>query len=277
VSKSPISGSPISGARAEYIRIARALVGVSPAQLAKQIGAPPPPRVSEVARPAQTLDGLSGALQAVIGWYHTSLGSATAPLEESAVDTMGLDTLVHEFLALRSDWENREATRIANRLMTKAEEPPRGIDIAQIGWVPAQPHDSAGDNKGRTALLVDDVCDVAITVGAFLETLGFDVITASSGDRALEILSTPASVDLLVTDHAMPGMTGKDLVVQACQQRPSLHALIITGYPETAELAQLPAHAMLLAKPFRRAELRDCVRQLFTVHQPATVAQKVSG
>jgi CheY-like chemotaxis protein len=264
-----------SGARAEYIRIARALLGVSPAQLASQIGAPPPPRVSEVARPTQTLDRLSGALQAVIGWYHASIDSAAPQTENRTVGTMGLDTLVHEYLALRSDWENREASRIAS-FMSSAEKPLWEQGVTQSDWVPTQPADKAGGIARRTALLVDDASDVVITVGAFLEAFGFDVIRESSGDRALEILAAGASIDLLVTDYAMPGITGKDLVVQACQQRPTLRALIITGYPESTELAQLPAQVMLLAKPFRRAALRECVSQLFVVQQPAA-SQKTAG
>jgi CheY-like chemotaxis protein len=86
---------------------------------------------------------------------------------------------------------------------------------------------------------------------------------ASNADMALAILGSGRQIDLLVTDHAMPGMTGCELVVQACQHHPALRALIITGYPDSEGLANLPPGVALLGKPFRRAELIEHVRRLF--------------
>ncbi len=262
---SNISGLPMAGhgARAEYIRIARALLGVTPAQLASQIGVPPPPPVADVVRPTQTLDRLFGALQAVIGWYHTSLGSTQQqPLPEE-LNALALDTLVHQYLALRSNWENREAIGIAARMTQQA------VLNKPASRAPLQPTIPKDGAARRIALLVDDASDVVVTVGAFLEAFGFEVLRTSKGDQALQILATGAAVDLLVTDHAMPGMTGKDLAVQACAQRPTLRVLIITGYPDADDLASLPARMTMLAKPFRRSELREAISELFTVHKTA--------
>jgi CheY-like chemotaxis protein len=79
------------------------------------------------------------------------------------------------------------------------------------------------------------------------------VIEANSGLRALEILRSGSSVDLIVTDYAMPGMTGVELANAARQFRPDLPVLLATGY------AELPSGATTdlprLAKPFRQDQL----------------------
>ena len=58
---------------------------------------------------------------------------------------------------------------------------------------------------------VDDDPLVSFNTSAMLEDLGHKVFTAASGARALEILRHEASIDLLITDQAMPGMTGSEL------------------------------------------------------------------
>jgi CheY-like chemotaxis protein len=243
--------------RREYVRIARALLGVTPAQLAAHIGVTArPPLTADTAHPAQTLDRLGSALQAVIGWYHDALGNQPA----EPVAATNLNDLVQTYITLRSSWENREASAIAAR-MTQLSAP----GFAALA-APATTTEQAAlfaETPRPRALLVDDASDVVITVGAFLEAFGFDVRRAANGDTALAILADGTRVDLLVSDHAMPGMTGKDLVTQACQQRPELRALIITGYPDAQDLAQLPTGVMLLAKPFRRLELAECIHRLF--------------
>ena len=54
----------------------------------------------------------------------------------------------------------------------------------------------------------------------------------------------------------------QDLITQAMQIRPSLKALIITGYPNAAGLANLPTGTMVLSKPFRRNALVAAVKSL---------------
>jgi CheY-like chemotaxis protein len=219
-------------------------------------------------------------LHAVIGWYHNSLeddGAAnsndrsTKAAGNHVVSSIGgrpmnglpLDTLVHEYLELRSSWENREAVKIASRVDEKSTKQDDSQPQVVHKIPPLQPEVKAGGMGRRTAVLVDDASDVVVTVAAFLEAFGFDVIRSSSADHALEILASGTTIELLVTDHAMPGMTGKDLATQACQHHPALRALIITGYPDAEELATLPERVMMLAKPFRRVELREQIRLLF--------------
>ena len=114
----------------------------------------------------------------------------------------------------------------------------------------------------HNVIVVDDVADVLVSMGAFLKNAGFGVRKAANGDEALRAIASDASIDVLVTDFAMPGLNGADLIAQAVQIRPSLKALVITGYPNVDGLSDLPAGITVLAKPFRRDALVAAVESL---------------
>ena len=99
-------------------------------------------------------------------------------------------------------------------------------------------------------LLVDDEDGVRAATAEMLASLGLEVETVASGAEALARLD--ARIDLLVTDHLMPGMSGADLARAARRRQPGLRILIISGY---ADLDQVPPDLPRLAKPFRLAEL----------------------
>ena len=102
-------------------------------------------------------------------------------------------------------------------------------------------------------LLVDDDALIAMSTAMMLEDLGHHVIAANSGARALEVLNTTAEVDVLLTDHAMPEMTGAELAKRARELRPGLAILLATGYAELPEDAggDLPR----LLKPYGQQQL----------------------
>nr|WP_147019989.1 ATP-binding protein [Methylorubrum extorquens] len=106
-------------------------------------------------------------------------------------------------------------------------------------------------------LLVDDDGQVQSTAAAMLEEMGHTVVVASSGSEALRLLAGEGTVDLLLADHAMPGMTGSELATRAAAARPTLRVLLMTGY---ADAAALPDAALVLRKPFAFAELAQAVR-----------------
>jgi CheY-like chemotaxis protein len=242
--------------QSEYVRIARALLGVTPAELAAHIGLPGPIPAAETFRPTHTLYHLSTALAAIIGCYDDAFGHRRTDTDTLSAGQSPLEELIERYLELRSTSERRAAAAMAAR----SAEPHAAVPAGAIA-PPPQAASSPAVPAVR-ALLVDDVADVVIIVAAFLQTFGFDVTRASNADDALRILTTGSRIDLLVTDHAMPGMTGMDLVTQAMGLQPHLRALIITGYPDAAELAALPEHTMLLPKPFRRNELAERVHAL---------------
>jgi CheY-like chemotaxis protein len=102
-------------------------------------------------------------------------------------------------------------------------------------------------------LVVDDDPLVTASTVALLEDLGHVVIEALSGPRALDLLRIGAKVDVVITDHAMPGMTGTELARQIRQSWPGLPVVLATGYAElpNGEDPGLPR----LSKPYVQAEL----------------------
>jgi signal transduction histidine kinase/CheY-like chemotaxis protein len=109
-------------------------------------------------------------------------------------------------------------------------------------------------------LFVDDDPLIAMSTVEMLEDLGHRVIGANSGQRALDILKSDQPLDLMVTDHMMPGMTGLELAAASREVRPSLPVLLATGYAELPEGTQLDLPR--LAKPYHQDQLRDQLDQL---------------
>jgi CheY-like chemotaxis protein len=115
-------------------------------------------------------------------------------------------------------------------------------------------------NRSAVILFVDDDPLIAMSTTEMLEDLGHRVIGANSGLHALDILKSEQPIDLMMTDHVMPGMTGIELAVASRQVRPSLPILLATGYAELPEGAQLDLPR--LAKPYHQDQLRDRLDQL---------------
>ena len=78
---------------------------------------------------------------------------------------------------------------------------------------------------------------------------------AANGVDALRTLRRDPAFDALITDYAMAGMNGADLVLAARKLVPDLPALVITGYAGTDGMDGLPTGVDILRKPFQRQEL----------------------
>jgi PAS domain S-box-containing protein len=115
-------------------------------------------------------------------------------------------------------------------------------------------------SRSAVILFVDDDPLIAMSTTEMLEDLGHHVIGASSGLHALDIIKSGQPIDLMVTDHVMPGMTGVELAAASRALRPSLPILLATGYAELPEGAQLALPR--LAKPYHQEQLRDRLDQL---------------
>jgi PAS domain S-box-containing protein len=133
---------------------------------------------------------------------------------------------------------------------------------AAIGWEeaaanqPATAPDGAAPHRiPLSVLAVDDDALVLAGTAAMLEELGHRVVLAYSGQKALEILRAHESVDLVVTDLAMPGMTGLQLAAAIRADRPSLPVLVATGYSETDGDCDLPR----VSKPFLPDDLARAI------------------
>ncbi|WP_144938789.1 PAS domain S-box protein [Pseudomonas alabamensis] len=109
-------------------------------------------------------------------------------------------------------------------------------------------------------LLVDDEDIVRHATGLQLRTLGYDVTDVASAAGARALIEQGLEMDVLVTDHIMPDMTGARLACLLRRQRPELPVLIITGYANLSP-DELQDFA-ILRKPFRRAELAQSLARL---------------
>ncbi len=116
-----------------------------------------------------------------------------------------------------------------------------------------------GESRSFRVLVVDDDAMVAAGTAAMIEDLGHSVIQAESGSRALELLSTRPSIDVVITDYAMPGMTGSELAAEINRVRPGLPVVIATGYSDAPEEMGLPR----LNKPYRQQDLAILFATLF--------------
>lgn len=128
---------------------------------------------------------------------------------------------------------------------------------------PADPLPDVEDKplQGRV-LLVDDEDVVRAGAAELLREAGLAVVEARSARDALVALSKASDVDLIVTDYAMPGGNGADLVAAARRERPGLPAVMITGF--TGEDMVRQEAVVRVAKPFTRDELVTGVRLALT-------------
>lgn len=109
-------------------------------------------------------------------------------------------------------------------------------------------------------LFVDDDLLIAGSTVALLEDLGHEVIEVHSAIEALRLLEGGLAADLLITDHAMPGMTGIELAREARRQRPQLPILLATGFAEIE--GSRVADVARLAKPYTQAQLATEIARL---------------
>jgi CheY-like chemotaxis protein len=110
----------------------------------------------------------------------------------------------------------------------------------------------------KAVLAVDDDPLVLMNTVALLEDLGHDVESASNGPDAL-ILFEAANFDLVITDQAMPGMTGTELAKAITALRPEVPVIIASGYGEGMVLP--PGRVSRLSKPFLQSQLAQALRR----------------
>jgi PAS domain S-box-containing protein len=103
-----------------------------------------------------------------------------------------------------------------------------------------------------TALLVDDEELVRMSTADMLTDLGYSVVEAGSAEEALRLVDGGLGLDLMITDHLMPGMNGTDLAQILRSNRPEIQVLIISGY---AEIDGIDPNLPRLTKPFTNADL----------------------
>jgi signal transduction histidine kinase/ActR/RegA family two-component response regulator len=152
-----------------------------------------------------------------------------------------------------------------------------GVGTSVRVYIPADKKfvkDNGGDTRdltgSQTVLMVDDE-DLLLTLGqTILSAYGYKVLTANSGQKALEILSRPEThVDLIITDLVMPAMSGRELVEHAHRLSPDTRVLCTSGYvhPSSEDEGE---GASYLQKPFTSQELLVKVKHALTDGEAAS-------
>ncbi|MGD8861495.1 MAG: ATP-binding protein [Myxococcales bacterium] len=117
------------------------------------------------------------------------------------------------------------------------------------------------------ALAVEDQQPILKTMSRSLNAAGFNVLEARSAEEAIDLVeSLDASIDLLVTDVVLPGLSGAKLAHRLRESRPSLKVLMCSGYVGEADASDVITgdNMTFLPKPFTGAQLRAKVLELFT-------------
>jgi CheY-like chemotaxis protein len=164
----------------------------------------------------------------------------------------------------------RGLTEQSGGTMTLDSAPGKGTTITL--WIPIsataiadapvalQPEAAAEAPRRLKVLVVDDDLLVAMNTTAMLEDLGHQATEVHSARLALDALDSSADFDLMITDQAMPQMTGTQLATAARAKWPALPIILATGYAELPPDADqsLPR----LSKPFMQSDLERALRSL---------------
>ena len=141
---------------------------------------------------------------------------------------------------------------------------PRATD-EDVDADPELGDESSADGGSETVLVVEDHEDLRAYCVSVLQELGYRVLEASNGRRALEILQADTDVALLFTDVVLPeGLDGRELAREAQRRRPGIRVLFTTGYTRNAIIhnGRLEPGIQMIGKPFTFAELAARVRAI---------------
>jgi EAL domain-containing protein (putative c-di-GMP-specific phosphodiesterase class I) len=133
---------------------------------------------------------------------------------------------------------------------------------------------SAPESRAGTVLLVDDD---PLALRAMERSLrpNFDVFTYDSGEEAIEHVSR-GGVSVVLSDLAMPGTSGLELLRAIRRYDADLPVILITGAPTLESATQAIEHGVFryLMKPFDREELTGCVRQASRLYRLARMKRE---
>jgi len=118
---------------------------------------------------------------------------------------------------------------------------------------------TAAPSGSKTILVVDDDPLVLSTTVEMLCFAGYDAAGVASAKQALSLLGASPGISVVVTDHAMPGMTGAELAAQLAKTHPNMHVILASGYAELP--GDTPGVRARLQKPYGRSELLAAIRQ----------------
>lgn len=126
-------------------------------------------------------------------------------------------------------------------------------------------------------LVVEDEPLIRIALADMLINEGYGVLEAGTADEALGMLGREPKVDLLLTDHDMPGsMNGAKLVRWAFASQPSLGVIVMSGAASRDKL-QLPSGVLFVGKPYQESEVLRMIRSLLADLQANSASRTVDA
>ncbi|MDB5687912.1 MAG: hybrid sensor histidine kinase/response regulator, partial [Rhizorhabdus sp.] len=125
---------------------------------------------------------------------------------------------------------------------------------------PVRPIVAETGRRPLNILLVDDHPQVRAMTAAWLEDLGHKVVAANGASEAAQYLDPGADrIDLLMTDYAMPLISGTEMISRARASHPGLPVILLTGYADADKIGNRPDDIVLLGKPFRHEQLTAAI------------------
>jgi len=146
------------------------------------------------------------------------------------------------------------------------------LDTSSIAWLDFGVADTRRISKSPRILIVDDDAGQRSLLSSFLKGQGFDIVTADSGERALETLRS-GEFSMMISDVRMPGISGLEALKRAREQNSILPVLLVTAYADIREAvgAMRDGAVNYLAKPIDLDELLATVQKATGVAKaPAT-------
>jgi two-component system response regulator (stage 0 sporulation protein F) len=115
----------------------------------------------------------------------------------------------------------------------------------------------------QVILIVDDEEGLREGLSKLLESEGYAVLSAESGEQALQILQQ-SHIDLVLTDMRMPGMDGIELLKKIRERHPNVGVIILTGYGQIESYIEAMNFGAIeyVSKPFKVNELKFIVNKV---------------
>jgi two-component system, NtrC family, response regulator PilR len=132
-------------------------------------------------------------------------------------------------------------------------------------------------NAGRI-LVVDDEESIRLTLDECFTSLGYEVVTASNGEDALQKF-TPGKFDCVISDLMMPSIDGMELLKRIRVQDSDVYFLMITGFPgiNSAINAMKEGAYDYLTKPFHLEDIQLKVEKAIHAKRTETSLKRIKG
>ncbi|MEW6412262.1 MAG: response regulator [Candidatus Zixiibacteriota bacterium] len=133
--------------------------------------------------------------------------------------------------------------------------------------IKSTPTVAATEGRRPRILAIDDQAVILDLISAMCQSTGYDVKTAETGQGGLE-MALREKFDVILTDLAMPGLSGVEIAHEIRKKRPNVPVVLVTGYEVKISAERLEAAGItrVLHKPFRIEQLTEIIESL--IKQP---------